>query len=258
MIQPLHFFRALNLRFSRFHFLKVKAILGLLFIIGSNGLFDSKAMANSENKTIIIQLNPPTALSGNDLQALLEKRYSCRNFQNKKLSLDNLGNILWAACGKKYDSVTQATRTIPSAGATYPLELFVVVGRDSVENFKEGVYHYLIEEHSLKLILTGDKRQELCRACLGQDFITKAPVSLIFSAEFKRTTQRYGDRGARYVYIEAGHACQNTYLAVTNLGLGAVEVGAFDDRDVKSVIDSNKNLQPIIIMSVGYPMKWEK
>jgi SagB-type dehydrogenase family enzyme len=223
-----------------------------------NGLFDSKAMANSENKTIIIQLNPPAALSGNNLQVLLEKRYSCRYFQDKKISLDSLGNILWAACGKKYNSVTGATRTIPSAGATYPLELFVVVGRNSVDRLKESAYQYLIEEHSLKIILTGDRRQELCRACLGQDFITKAPVSLIISAEFKRTRQRYGERGDRYVYIETGHACQNTYLAVTNLGLGAVEVGAFNDRDVKSMINSNKDLQPIIVISMGYPMEWGK
>jgi len=215
-------------------------------------------MANPQDRTIIIKLNPPAALSGKGLQALLEKRYSCRSFQDKKMPLDNLGDILWATCGKKYDAVTGASRTIPSAGATYPLELFVVVGRDSVENFKEGIYHYLIEEHSLKLILPGDKREELSRACLGQDFIAKAPVTLIISAKFERTTQRYGDRGVKYVYMEAGHACQNTYLALTNLGLGAVEVGAFNDKDVKSAAGLDKDLEPIIVMAMGHPMKWEK
>jgi SagB-type dehydrogenase family enzyme len=253
MIQLLPFLRALNIRY-----ILVLTIL-LTFIINTGGgLFGSKTMANSEKETIIVKFKPPVSLSGKDLQALLEKRYSCRDFQNKKLSLDNLGDILWATCGKKYDAVTGATRTIPSAGATYPLELFAVVGRDGVESLKEGVYRYLIDEHSLKLVQPGDKREELCRACLSQDFITQAPVSLVISAKFQRTTNRYGERGVRYVYIEAGHGCQNTYLAATNLGLAAVEVGAFNDRDVKSVVGMDKDFQPLVVMAVGYPMKWEK
>lgn len=208
----------------------------------------------ANNKDMKIRLNPAHFKEIN-LNTLLEKRYSCRNFQDKSLTLDDIATMLWATCGKKQDAITQATRTIPSAGATYPLELYLVVGKNSVDKLKEGVYHYLIEEHSLELITEGDTREDLSRACLGQDFIQEAPVSLVITAKFQRTTNHYGTRGQRYVYMEAGHACQNTYLAVTNLGLATVEVGAFVDDSVKQVLNLDKDCVPLSVMPIGYPRK---
>lgn len=203
-------------------------------------------------KAMTIKLKPPYFKEEN-LGSLLKRRYSCRSFQDKMLNLDEIATILWATCGKKYDSVTTATRTIPSAGATYPLELYLVVGKNSVDKLKEGLYHYLIEEHSLELVSEGDKRKELSGACLGQDFIAQAPVSLIIAANFKRTTTRYGIRGERYCFMEAGHASQNTYLTVTNLGLATVEVGAFIDDSVRGVLSLDKDCAPLIVMPIGYP-----
>ncbi len=194
----------------------------------------------------------PAHLKEENLKSLLEKRHSQRNFQQTSLNLDDLATLVWATCGKKFDALTSATRTIPSAGATNPLELFIVVGKNSVEGLEEGVYHYLIEEHSLELVVEGDRRLRLSRACLGQDFIEKAPVSLIISADFRRTTNRYGARGRQYVYMEAGHACQNTYLVATSLGLGTVEVGAFVNEEVKSALDLDENYCPLSVMPVGY------
>lgn len=211
-------------------------------------------LAKVRDKGMKIRLNPPQ-LKETNLKLLLERRYSCRNFQDKTLNLDDVANILWATCGKKQDAVTQATRTIPSAGATYPLELYVVVGTSSLDKLKEGVYRYIIEEHSLEPTAQGDKRPELAAACLGQDFIKQAPISLVIAANFKRTTNHYGTRGERYVYMEVGHACQNTYLAVTNLGLGTVEVGAFIDDSVKQVLKLDKDCAPLIVMPIGYPKK---
>jgi SagB-type dehydrogenase family enzyme len=195
----------------------------------------------------------PAHFKEENLRVLLEKRYSCREFQERILNIDDIAAMLWAACGKKHDSVTHATRTAPSAGATYPLELYIVVGRNSVDKLRDGVYYYSIEEHSLQLISEGDKRVELSGACLGQDFINEAPVSLVIAAKFNRTTGHYGTRGERYVYMEAGHASQNTYLAVTNLGLATVEVGAFIDDSVKRVLNLDKDCTPLIVMPVGYP-----
>ncbi len=206
----------------------------------------------ADNLDMKIKLNPAQLKDGN-LAVLLEKRYSCRNFQHKILKLDDLATILWATCGKKHDSLTRASRTIPSAGATYPLELYVVVGENCVDKLKAGVYHYLIEDHSLQLITEGDRREGLTRACLGQNFIYEAPVSLIITAKFYRTTNHYGLRGQRYVYTEVGHANQNTYLAVTNLGLATVEVGAFDDDSVGSLLNLDKDCDPLSIMPIGYP-----
>jgi SagB-type dehydrogenase family enzyme len=199
-----------------------------------------------------IRLNLPN-LKAKNLQELLEKRYSCRKFQDKLLNLNEVSTILWATCGKKHDAVTSASRTIPSAGATYPLELYLVVGKGGVDKLKEGIYHYLIDEHALEIISEGDKRVELASACLDQGFIKDAPVSLVITAKFPRTTGRYGTRGDRYVHMEAGHACQNTYLAVTSLGLGTVEVGAFSDEEVKRVANLDRDCVPLLVLPIGYP-----
>jgi SagB-type dehydrogenase family enzyme len=224
-----------------------------LKILFSLFIFFSFSMASyANNKNMKIKLTQPY-LKEENLKSLLERRYSCRNFQEKSLNLDDIATILWATCGKKYDSVTRASKTIPSAGATYPLELYLVVGRNSVDRLKEGMYHYLIEEHSLEFVRENDLRGELTTACLGQGFIEKAPVSLIITAYFERTTQRYKKRGENYVYMESGHASQNAYLAITNLGLSTVEVGAFIDNDVKRVLRLDKDCTPLLVMPIGYP-----
>lgn len=203
-----------------------------------------------------LSLNPPRPKD--KLKVIIENRHSCRDFESKTLSLDDITTILWATCGKKQDSTTGATRTIPSAGATYPLELYIVVGKNCIDRLKEGVYHYLIGEHSLELIKEGDIRAELAQACLGQNFIKQAPASLVIVAIFGRTTNRYGKRGERYVYIEAGHASQNAYLMSTNLGLNTVEVGAFDDDYLKRALGLNQHSTPIIVLPIGYGKTWDK
>lgn len=200
----------------------------------------------------MIKLKAPDFQKEQNLKSLLEARYSCRDFQNKRLELEDLASILWATCGKKFDAVTGATRTIPSAGATNPLELYLVVGENSVNNLSAGVYHYIIEGHQLELITQTDKRAELSKACSGQSFITYAPVSLVITADFSRTTSRYGIRGQRYVHIEVGHACQNTYLACAALKLCTVEVGAFSDDQVNKVLSLSKDFQPLSVMPIGH------
>lgn len=213
----------------------------------------------ANDKDMKIRLKPPNFKKEESLKVILERRYSCRDFQDRMLNLDDVAAILWATCGKKQDSVTGVTRTAPSAGATYPLELYLVVGENGVDKLKEGLYHYLIDEHALEMIVEGDKREGLARACLGQYFIKGAPISLIIAAKFHRTTNHYGKRGERYVYMEAGHASQNTYLAVTNLGLGTVEVGAFIDESLKeALLNLDRDCEPLIVMPIGYPRrtKW--
>jgi SagB-type dehydrogenase family enzyme len=223
-----------------------KVLCALLLFIN----FSTSIYAN--NKETMIKLKPAHFKEEN-FKILLEKRYSCRLFKEEILNLDDISSILWATCGKKYDSITGATRTIPSAGATYALELYIVVGRNSVDKLKEGVYHYLIDEHSLEIIIEGDLRKELSAACLSQDFIAQAPVSLVIAAVPKRTTFRYGTRGERYVHMEAGHASQNAYLAATNLDLGTVEVGAFSDDSVKRLLRLDRETIPLIVMPTGFP-----
>lgn len=208
----------------------------------------------ADNAYMKLKLPPVAISSGKDsLSAALKERHSCRDFTGQKLSIEQVATILWAAFGKSYDAKTGATRTVPSAGATYPLEVYVLVGKDAVYGLSEGFYHYIADEHMLKQKSEEDIRTALSAACLGQGFISEAPVSIVIAAQFRRTTDRYGQRGTRYVYLDAGHTCQNIYLVAQALGLGTVEVGAFSDDKVKKMLGLDGDVEPLIIMPVGYP-----
>jgi SagB-type dehydrogenase family enzyme len=194
----------------------------------------------------VISLPDPEKNQGISLNQAIFQRYSLRSFSEKKLSFKQLSNLLWAAGGcSKY------RRTIPSAGATYPLEIYLIVGENSVVGLEAGFYLYLWRKHALDFKKEGDFRERLTRACLGQDFIAQAPVSILISAYYERTTIHYGKRGIRYVLMEVGHACQNIHLEAVALGLGTVVVGAFYDRELKILLGLKE--EPLAIMPVGYP-----
>jgi SagB-type dehydrogenase family enzyme len=140
-------------------------------------------------------------------------------------------------------------RTAPSAGALYPLELYCIVGDNA--GLDPGVYQYRPALHALVLHLSGDRRVELADIALDQSWIAVAPLVLAIAADFERTTRKYGERGVRYVHIEVGHAAQNACLMATSLGLGSATVGAFDDDDVKTVLQLPQNEVPLYLLSVG-------
>lgn len=194
----------------------------------------------------MIKLPEPKMEGGIKLNEAINGRYSCRKFLNKKLSLEQISLILWAAGGP-----SRYKRTIPSAGATYPLELYLIVGKDCLEGTDEGLYHYNWRANALKLHLPGDLREELAEACLGQDFVAQAPVSILIAADYNRTVSYYGERGRRYVHMEVGHCCQNIHLEVASLGLGTVVVGAFRDQQVKVLLKLKED--PLAVMPIGYP-----
>jgi SagB-type dehydrogenase family enzyme len=145
-------------------------------------------------------------------------------------------------------------RSVPSAGATYPLEIYAIIGMDGVETIDGGVYHYESEEHALLLNLTEDVRSKLAAAALNQDFISVAPVSLVICAIYDRTLMRYSTRGERYVYMEAGHSGQNIFLQTTALGLRTVAVGAFNDDQVRKIVQLDSSVRPLYIMPIGKPV----
>jgi SagB-type dehydrogenase family enzyme len=159
----------------------------------------------------------------------------------KSLTLEQISQLTWAAQGQ--DS-TSRYRTTPSAGATYPLELFVITD--------EGMFRYLPAKHALEKLADQDLRSRLASAAWGQEFIRAAPMTLVFAADFSRTTGRYGERGVRYVFMETGHAAQNVHLQAEALGLGSVAVGAFDDAAVSTVLSLPRNLEPLYMVAVGY------
>ncbi len=189
----------------------------------------------------IIKLSEPNKSGSMSLEQAITVRRSRRQFLPKPLKLEQISQLAWAAQGQ--DSGTRY-RTTPSAGATYPLELFVINDK--------GMFHYLPDKHSLEKMTDRDLRALLTSAAWGQDFIRAAPLTMIFAAQFNRTTRRYGKRGIRYVYMEAGHAAQNVHLQAESLGLGSVAVGAFDDDAVSKVLSLPRNLEPIYMVVVGY------
>jgi SagB-type dehydrogenase family enzyme len=171
------------------------------------------------------------------LEEAIARRESRRSFKNKKLTRKQLSQLLWAA-GKA-----------PSAGATYPLDLYVVIGQDGVEDVDAGVYHSA--KGYLTLVRAGDIRGGLAVACLLQIFIAEAPVSFVITAEYERTTRVYGERGVRYVLMEVGHVAQNIYLQCETLGLATVAIGAFSDEDVARVVNLPRKHRPLYVMPVG-------
>jgi len=165
------------------------------------------------------------------LEETLTARRSVRNYKNEPLTLQEVSQLLWACDGK---TAEWGGRTSPSAGATYPLEIYVVVG--NVEGIEPGLYHYIVENHSLVEVKKGDLRRKLSSVCLNQTMVVEAPVSIVISGIFERTTGRYGERGKRYVFMEVGHCGQNIHLQSEALGLGTVMIGAFDDEGVREVL----------------------
>lgn len=197
-----------------------------------------------------IYLPPPRPRGKISLEEALARRRSIRDFTPRPLSLSHLSQMLWATQG--ISEPLRQFRTAPSAGATYPLDVFVVCGQNGVENISEGVYQYNPEEHALSRHLAGDLRRELARAALNEAFIYRAPLNIVLCVEYQRTTWRYGSRGERYVHIEVGHVGQNIYLQAVALGLSTVAVGAFRDEEVSRVLYLDKDCQPLYIMPVGW------
>jgi len=195
-----------------------------------------------------ITLTSPQHKSYVSLEETMLRLKSVRSYVNKALTLQQLSQLLWAAQGVK---PPQNKRTAPSAGATYPLEIYAVIG--NVEGIISGIYKYDPHNHSLSKKQDGDFRQELSAAALGQQSVLQAPLSIAVAAVFERTTSRYGQRGVMYVHMEAGHAAQNYCLQAVTLGLGAVVVGAFDDDGVASVLKLPQNEKPLYIIPAGSP-----
>ena len=193
----------------------------------------------------MIKLPSPRRESSTSLEEAIVQRRSRRSFTQQDLSWEQVSQLLWAAQGIT-DESTQF-RAAPSAGALYPLELYVVTG--------EGVYHYLPQGHELEKVLDGDFCPPLCEAALSQPAVEDAPVSIVIAAVYQRTEKKYGERAVRYVHLEAGHAAQNILLQAVALGLGAVPVGAFYDDKVQEVLSLPPDEEPLYIISVGY---WEE
>lgn len=197
-----------------------------------------------------IALPTPQVSENQPLERLLAGRRSVRKFAGVALTLAEAGQLAWAAQGETHP---EGKRTAPSAGALYPLELFLVAG--DVKGLDPGVYRYDSDGHRLQQISGGERRQPLARAALSQTWIGEAPAVYVFGAVYNRTTRKYGERGRRYVHMEVGHAAENLILQAEALGLSSVVVGAFDDAAVASVLELPRDVQPLSILPIGRQRK---
>jgi len=190
------------------------------------------------------QLPQPKLSSKTSVEEALSKRRSVRDYGKDSLSIEEISQLLWSAQGI---TVKWGGRTAPSAGALYPLEIYVVVGE--VRGLKPGLYHYNPEKNIITKKADGDLRQKLTEASLHQDEITRAPATFVITAAYERTMKKYRQRGIQYVHMEVGASAENIYLQAEALNLGTVFIGAFEDEKVKKALGIRE--EPLAIMPVG-------
>ncbi len=195
----------------------------------------------------LIRLPQPELTGEVSVEEAIARRRSIRSYSDSPLRLEEISQLLWAAQG--ITDPVRGFRSAPSAGATYPLAVFLVVREGGVPGLGAGVYEYLPAEHSLRPVRSGDLSRELAEAALGQPWVRDAPACLVIAADYSRTTSVYGERGVRYVHMEAGHVGENVYLQATAMGLGTVAVGAFHDSEVAEILQTD--LAPLYIFPVG-------
>ncbi len=225
------------------------ALVVWLVFSAVNTVFDEKPEKN-ENMPMqeeVIDLPEPRTDSPVSLEETIARRRSVRSYTGDPLTMEHIGQLLWSAQGITLES--RGFRAAPSAGATFPLEVYIVAGE--VDGLASGVYKYVPSDHTIIRKMDGDIRRQLADACLGQSPVRNAPVSLVITAEYARTASRYGDRAGRYVHMEVGHVGQNVSLQAITMGLGTVMVGAFTDDRLKDLLPLPPEEEPLYVIPVG-------
>jgi SagB-type dehydrogenase family enzyme len=195
-----------------------------------------------------IHLTQELDYDGLTVEKAIANRRSQRGFTGEPMSLGELSHLLYYSSG--VTDKRHGLRAAPSAGATYPIEVYAIV--NNVEGLAKGTYHYLISSHELELLREGDFGNEMSRAALQERMFKQANVIVALSAVFQRTQQRYRERAQRYICFEAGHIAQNTYLIATSLGLGACAIGAFYDDEFNRLLGlDGRNESVLYVIAVG-------
>lgn len=230
--------------------MKKITFLSFLFIAANISL--QELSEESLKKEIL--LPKPSYKGSVSFEETIYKWKATRKFQkDKPLTLQFLSQLLWATSGATIDGVTSATRVYPSAGAIYPLDIYVVC--NNIKELESGIYKYNYKNHSLTLVKKGNFSSQLAYFALGQMFVAEAPVSFIWVGNYDKVS-RYGDRGTkRYIFTDLGHSAQNLTIQATVLGLGTVQVGAFNNEKIKSILELKQHEEPLYIMPVGFPMR---
>ncbi len=232
--------------------MKIKLILSYILITVLFFQLVSPRLVNSDQ----IELSEPRLHSKTSVEEALQCRRSRRQFKDKPLNIEEISQILWAAYGitkpipHAPEFLRGGLKTAPSAGARYPLEIYILA--DKVQGLQDGIYKYNTIKHNLRLIKQGKYLNELVVAAYKQSWIKQAAAVVIYTAVFQRTTERYGKRGRkRYVCMDLGHSAQNVYLQCESLHLATCAVGAFNDVEIQTLLDISEKETPLYIMPIG-------
>lgn len=194
-----------------------------------------------------ITLPTPAHDASCSLEKAINERRSIRSYKETPLTLKQISQLLWAAQG-----ITNGRgfRTAPSAGAKYPIEIYLASG--NISNLPAGIYKYAPKEHTLLLINDGDMRNDLCKACVSQPCVKNGACSIIICAVMERVTKKYPARGQEYTFVEVGCVSENIHLQATALNLGTVYVGGFDSSAISKILTSTQEEIPVCVMPVGH------
>lgn len=170
------------------------------------------------------------------LQEAIEGRKSIRRYSDQPLTLEELSNLLWCTQGVRAVSSRPATlRNVPSAGSRHAFETYLLINR--VEGLTPGIYRFsAIHHHLIEIDIQQEIGQKVVKGCWDQQFIANSAVFFLWTAVPYRMSWRYGERGYRYLYLDAGHVCQNLYLSAESIGCGVCAVAAFDDEEMNSLL----------------------
>lgn len=197
-----------------------------------------------------IELPTPLKRGGAPLWDVVKRRRSVRRYKPGPLSLQHVSQMLWVSQG--ITDRKNGLRASPSAGALYPIETYLVA--HDVEGVPAGLYHYSVKDHALVVVREGDMRKETETAALDQGFAGRAPAVFVMSAVFARSLWKYGERGFRYVYMDAAHAAQNIVITASALNLGSCLIGALYDEECNLLIGVDGEEESVIYMcAVGHP-----
>ena len=200
-----------------------------------------------------ISLPPPASLpyGQKPLIELINGRRSLRQYSNLALSLEELSYLLWCTQGVKKEKPGVVTfRTVASAGARHAFETYLLINR--VEGLKPGLYRFLALEHKLiEINMEADIVDRTIAGCMGQGFVGDSAVTFIWAADVERMKWRYDVRGYRYLHLDAGHVCQNLYLAAESIDCGVCAIAAFDDDEINQVLGLNGVQQFVIYVAAA-------
>lgn len=201
---------------------------------------------DSQKANRSISLPAPSKTGEISVETALQQRRSVRSYAPEPLALKDIAQLLWAAQGVTSHN---GFRTSPSAGALYPLEVYIVAG--NVSGLKAGIYRYIPQKHALDFVQEGDHREKLSSAALGQGCVREAPVVIVLTGVSSRITGKYGQRGIQYMMMEAGHAAQNVCLQAVTLNIGVVPVGAFKEDQVRKILQIGNHELPLYLLPLG-------